>query len=297
MALQSTQNLPEVIRNYEKVAEMVNRREMDRFIAQIRSRWDPPSHEEEDRFEGWTSEGVFTKCVYDMAFYSHDRPQPVIDPNGTDAEVNEQVQTKPSLDEIIMNYVQKPLILPPLSITERQKLLENIKTGMKQQVSASQIDPTALELPQDLDILLSMARGINGAGVPAETAYTKLIYEFGENFVPNKMPDEVRSRGESAFLRASGYNDGSGRKVPIAAFKLGGCEQHRSVYYVLMQLKGRSKIHSDAEWQIWDRIDIEVEHFDNLADWLQHETKVIEEMEGGARRELVVEVSDRYPLW
>lgn len=98
--------LPEVITNYGQVAKMVNHREMDRFIARVRSRWDPPSHEEEYRFKGWTSESAFTKCVYQLAFYSHDCPQPVVDPNGnaTDAEVNEQVQTKPSLNEI-MNYV------------------------------------------------------------------------------------------------------------------------------------------------------------------------------------------------
>lgn len=295
MASQDTQTLPEVIRRYGEVAEIVNRREMDRFIAQVRSRWNPRSHEEEYRFEGWTDEGALTKCVYELAFYSQDRPEAIVDPNGSDAEVNEQVQIKPSLDEI-MNYVAKPLIVPPVSEIERQKVLRNIKAGLEQQTIASGIDPTALELPEDLEILLSTVKGINGAGVPAETAYARLVYEFGGDYPPDKMPEEVYLRGESIFARSFQYKDGSGREVPIAAFKLGGCEQHRSIYYVLTQNKGGTTITPQAKWQIWDRIDISLEQFSDLTEWLQFETKEIEETAGGGRRELVVEISDRYPM-
>lgn len=306
MASQTGQNLPEVIRRYGEVAEMVNHREMKRFIAEVRSRWNPRPHGkayEDYRFDGWTSEGALTKCIYDQAFYSHDRPQPrEIPPDASDAEWNEQVQIKPSLDEIV-DFVAKPLILPPLYDIHKREMLETIKIGLKQQVRASEVDSTALELPKDLEILFSLVKGINGAGVPAETAYTSLVYPFKGNIPPNiggsftKMPYDVNIRRKGwepldAPLRIVQPD----RRVPIAALHLGGCEQHRSIYYVLTQLDNSTAITSDAKWQIWDRILIEIEQYEDLAEWLEHETKMIEENDGETMmRELVV-MHERYPV-
>ncbi|KAK4608922.1 hypothetical protein CLAFUR4_14520 [Fulvia fulva] len=108
MASRSVSSLPEVIRHYSEVAEVVNHREMNRFIQDTRSRWDPPTHEKDYRFEGWTSEGALTKCIYQGVFWYHDRPQPVESWNASDAEIDRQIQIRPTLEEII-NFVAKPI--------------------------------------------------------------------------------------------------------------------------------------------------------------------------------------------
>jgi hypothetical protein len=302
MASHSTGSLPEVIRHYGEVAEMVNRREMNRFIAKIKSLWDPPSHEEEYRFDGWTSEGAFTKCIYDMALWAQDRPElPQPDESSTDAEWNEQVQIKPSLDEI-HDFVPKPLILPPPSDVVIRKRLETIKINMKQQAMASGVtDVTALQLPEDLEVLLSTVNGINAAGVPSETVYTQLVYPSGpvklpenppaepvelpKNLPPSEMPMDVSIRREESYGR-----------IPIAALHFGGCTQHRSIHYVLDHPVNNTEITPEAKWRIWDRINHSINQHDDLAEWLAHETKIIEEREGGAIREVVL-MFDRYPMW
>lgn len=280
------QSLSEVIRRYGEVAERVNYREMNRFIAQIRSRWDPRSHEEEYRFDGWTNEGAFTKCIYTEAFYWCYRPEPIIDQDASDAEQDGQIQIKPSLSEI-HDFIEKPLILPPLSEDRRREVLDNITIGMKRQAMASGITDTAiLELPKDLEMLLSLVRGINAAGVPSETAHLRLVEDFEGIGGHGTMPDDI--------LRCKG---GFGYPNPIAAFRLGSCKEHRArdIYYVLSQWEDRTEITSDAKWQIWDIVNLQDDVYHSLAEWLEHETKAIEKTEGWPMKGVVV-THDRYPV-
>lgn len=239
---------------------------MNRFIAKLRLL---PPQQEDYYFDGWTSEGALTKRAYREAFYSSDWPEIQPNENSSDAEWNEQVQITPSLDEI-HDFVRKPLVLPPLP--EAHKLLENIKFGMKQQAMASGVtDVTALQLPEDLEVLYSTVKGIIAAGVPTEHCYTTLVNASGLFYPPTEMSLDISIYGKESF-----------GKTAIAALRLGGCEQHRSIHYVLRQPVNDTEISPEARWQIWDRVDIEIAKYDNLADWLLNETKVIEETEGGA---------------
>ncbi|SMR41240.1 unnamed protein product [Zymoseptoria tritici ST99CH_1E4] len=188
MTSQNTSRLPQVIRRYGEVAEAVNHREMRRSVEEIAHRWKPPPHEEEYRCEGWTHEGAFTKTIYQEALNFFGGSGSCHSPGATEAEVHEQIQISPSLEDL-MDFVEEPLIEPPLSADRRKVLLENIKSGLKQQASSLGVDATNLELPEDLDVLYSTVMGINAAGVPAETNFTQLVYAHDERSrPPNEMP-------------------------------------------------------------------------------------------------------------
>lgn len=102
------------------------------------------------------------------------------------------------------------------------------------------------------------------------------------------MPyDVVLRRQRSSWPVRSG-------EAPIAALHLGGCEQHRSIYYVLSQSRTSVKIAPEATWQIWDRLFIEIECYDDVSEWLEHETMVTE-AEGPPVKEMIV-MYDRYPV-
>ncbi|EGP90812.1 uncharacterized protein MYCGRDRAFT_88601 [Zymoseptoria tritici IPO323] len=197
MTSQNTSRLPQVIRRYGEVAEAVNHREMRRSVEEIAHRWKPPPHEEEYRCEGWTHEGAFTKTIYQEALNFFGGSGSCHSPGATEAEVHEQIQISPSLEDL-MDFVEEPLIEPPLSADRRKVLLENIKSGLKQQASSLGVDATNLELPEDLDVLYSTVMGINAAGVPAETNFTQLVYAHDERSrPPNEMPYEMFIRRDS----------------------------------------------------------------------------------------------------
>lgn len=294
MASHRDEELARVIQRYGEVADMVNHREMKRFIQEIRQRWNPLPHEEDWRYEGWTDEGAFTRCIYTRAFYISALPEPDLNrPDITQAEEEGQVQFHPTLDEI-MDYVDKPLA-EPRPQSEITEMLNRQREAIQQQLRAAGFSATQAseaKLPADIGMLFSITNGINGAGVPSETAYTSLVYpDFGQNygdgyFGSREMPDVVR-------IRAKSHQQGRG-EMPIAAWQFGGCTQHRSVYYVLSLPDGKTEL-SSAKWKIWDLIDVEVNIYENLTEWLVHETEYVENESGGAAQELVV-TYDRYPV-
>ncbi|KAK4609719.1 hypothetical protein CLAFUR0_14517, partial [Fulvia fulva] len=242
MTSPTDQDLRAIVQHYGEVAELTNRRRMERFIEEIRQRWRPYSHEEDYRQEDWTDEGAFTKCIFQEAFYGHDQPK--MDRSRSDlswAEVEGQIQSNPSLGEI-MDFVRRPLTGPqPESV--RIEILGDLKEAMKRQLETSGIaDTSKLELPSDLEVLFSVVDRIRQAGVPLETAYTQLVYSLGTHRGATDMPYYVslsRRRHDELYC-------------PIAAFELGGGGQHRSTYYVLGQPSDCTELTSSATWQIWD---------------------------------------------
>jgi hypothetical protein len=208
-------------------------------------------------------------------------------PDQIEAEKEDQRKLKPNLEDII-TFVQRPLIMPPLSEDRSKRLLETFKAGIEQQAMASGVvDVTAMELPLDLEVLFSTVGGIYAAEVPSEIVYSQLIYAFqpgtnAQDMIPHRL----------SLIREDLKHPGD--EVPIAALHLGGCGQHRAIYYVLSQMSSSKEISPAARWQIWDVRHYQIEHFQDLQDFLMQETEEIES-EGPPVREIVV-LHNRYPL-
>ncbi|KJX95799.1 hypothetical protein TI39_contig1039g00005 [Zymoseptoria brevis] len=258
-----TSRLPEVIRRYAEVADAVNHREMRRFVEEIARRWRPPPHEEDYRHEGWTHEGAFTRCIYQEALRMSGGGR-CLAPGATEAEVNEQIQIDPSLEDI-MEFVDEPLMGPPLPADRRRLVLENIKSKLAQQAKKLGVDASNLQLPKDLESLYSAVNGVNGAGVPSETCCLEVF-----------LPRDERTRPTTCHTR---------------------CFFVATIYYVLTVPKRRAKIiPPEAKWMVWDQYHAERDEYNDLTAFLKHETRHVQESEGGARQEVVVFL-DRYPNW
>lgn len=214
MASHSDEELARVIHRYGEIADMVNHREMNRFIEEIRQRWKPGTHEEDWRYDGWTDEGAFTRCIYTEAFFDDAFPAPDPDtPGTTQAEQEGQVQFHPTIDEI-MDHVDRPLA-EPLPQSEIAEKLDRQRRAIQEQLRAADFSATQAseaKLPADIGPLFSITNGIKGAGVPTETADTSLVYrDFGSSryFARPEMPDEVRMRAKRHQQRRG--------EMPIAA--------------------------------------------------------------------------------
>lgn len=108
MAASNSGRLAAIIQRYGEVADAVNRREMKRFTDGARQGWAPePPEEWEPHGEGYTDEGAFALCVYDLAFGGSPERQGQL----CEAEKLDQVLLHPPLDAFV-DVIDKPLSNP-----------------------------------------------------------------------------------------------------------------------------------------------------------------------------------------
>ena len=127
---------------------------------------------------------------------------------------------------------------------------------------------------------MSLTNGVYGAGVPAGTAHTSLIYS-----IQSQRADLDKLRFISGWVARHDFK-------AVAAWEIGSCRQHRQILYTLCHHKGENV--AGAAWRIFDRDDVNLEHYDSLAYFLEHETEVIEECPGGHQQEHIIPL-DRCP--
>lgn len=130
---------------------------------------------------------------------------------------------------------------------------------------------------------MSLTDGIYGAGVPTETSRTVLVlplkYTWTHNVAPNTLAC-LSHRTEICGFTA------------LAAWEISYCqEQHRLIHYVFCYRNGRDggkENPTSASWRIFDQIDVEWEFYEDMAQFLQHETVNIEKRPGGAQRQQII---------
>lgn len=200
-----------------------------------------------------------------------------------EAEKKNQVLFR-TMDQLLGDVRHGPLFNPQ-SEGKITACLAALKAGLQRQADDTvSSEPISVELPADLEELLRVTDGISGAGVPSETADTWLVGGI------RGLEPERGKPGERHYL----YNWWRKHWVPFAAFELGGCTQHRQIYYVLCR-----DAHDDAApiaWRVMDRDDVELDVYNSLAEFLEHETLHIEERAGGHKQELIL-YDDRYPSY
>lgn len=76
--------------------------------------------------------------------------------------------------------------------------------------------------------------------------------------------------------------------------RIGGCTQHRDIYYVLCRKGKPADENSPLIWKIFDKDDVEVDVYDDLAHFIQEQTKYIEGRPGGHQQEHMF-LAERYP--
>lgn len=233
-------DLATIIHRYGEVANAVNRREMQRFIDVVKSKWHPEPEDPETKphLDGYTDAGRFNLEISPLAF---DDPDP---PRWTDAPLCEAEQynqvlllPEPALETFVV-WMPRPLADPAPSerIKERMRLL---RAFLREQVEEVSKDPhlaQVVDVPEDFHHLMSLTDGLQGAGVPAEIDQLELIHPFErqrpESGVRERISYWVRSRFQGTAL---------------AAWRIGGSFQHRSVYYVFCRKNGE-----EMEWKIFD---------------------------------------------
>ncbi|KAK5715872.1 hypothetical protein LTR15_009697 [Elasticomyces elasticus] len=275
-------DLAAIIQRYSEVADAVNRREMKRFIAEIRDNWEVlgPTDWHETWGEGYTFEGALALCVYALAFTDHNP-----DRQGRqlcEAEQMNQVLLDPPLDAFA-NEIPTPLADPP----PRGQMEEKFNS-LRAQLQAQYNDSPAsnrdeIHLPKDFRELMMMTNGIHGAGVPAETAYTVLVYPVNEHYAGPQSLRYISRRVES-----EGF-------VPLAGWEIGACQQHRQKHYVFCRDKGDTTS-DNGPWRIFDKAGVDCDVYANLADFLEHETAYVHEEPGGGQTEQVL-YHDTYPAF
>ncbi|KAK5675698.1 hypothetical protein LTS10_011798 [Elasticomyces elasticus] len=264
------EDLATIIQRYGRVAEAVNRREMERFTEEVRQMWasNPPEEEDWDpRGEGYTDEGAFTLCVYKLAFLGSPERQGQL----CEAEEKDQV-----LLHLPVNALAEQICAPlthPAPQGELEEKLSSLKAQLQDQLNQSVASNTrSIQLPKDFKDVMLMTNGICGAGVPAETAYTVLVYPLNEHYArPNSLRYILRRAESEGF-------------TPLAGWEIGSCQQHRQIYYVFCHKKGDTSP-DNASWRIFDKVDVVCDEYENLADFLQHETAYVEDNPGGAQQE------------
>ncbi|CZT14918.1 uncharacterized protein RCC_12264 [Ramularia collo-cygni] len=277
-----------VIERYGEVAKSVNQREFKRFIEELRQKWNPPPPAEEEwedgyRGEGWTDEGAFALCFYQQA--TSDSTPPRQGPL-CEAEEQNQVLLRP-VDSLIDDIRPGPLVnpLPEETIVEA---LASLREAIQRRVNEnSPSEDISVELPTDFEQLLRITNYIGGAGVNSETANTYLVGGIDSLAATGSMNKWEKWFPWTAVLNRRDFK-------PFAAWQLGGCNQHRQIYYVL----GRDLNDNTAPitWKVFDRNDVEMELFENLTEFLHHETQHIEQTPGGHKQEHIL-FSDAYPTW
>lgn len=216
-------SLQTIIHRYAQVADEVNQKEFKRFTQEIRAKWHPlpPAQDEWEegyRGEGWTDEGAFTLCVYQLSTGS-DKPHREEGPL-CEAEKRNQVLFRRPLESLIDDYWKKPL-REPLLENEIVEGLARLRDGVQRQLSEDAAD---VDLPEDFESLMRITNGVHGAGVPSETAYTVLVKPLGAHSVERYMPGEGPNSSEGAevtFWRQDGF-------TPFAAWKIGELRESAS---------------------------------------------------------------------
>ncbi|KAK4565765.1 hypothetical protein LTR86_003614 [Recurvomyces mirabilis] len=279
MASRISEDLAATIHRYAEVANMVNRREMTRFIQDVRQRWHPEPLEdwEPPRPEGYTDEGAFNLCVYELAFGGR---EPHRDGELCEAEFKNEVLLR-STDDLV-DLIPKPCT-DPAPQSEVQERLHTLRGLLQEQLNQPPAtDGMAIQLPKDFEELVSLTNGINGAGVPSETAYTELIRPLDQHYTNADMLKRI-----SRWVVFRSY-------ALLAAWELGGCVQHRRIYYVLCH-KTSTEQPALASWRVFDQDDVSVDTYESLAVFLQHETNFVEERPGGAKQKHVIQDLN-YPI-
>ena len=119
MAALEDMDLAATIQRYGQVAEAVNRREMERFIQEVRQKWDPePPEGWEPRGEGYTDEGALALYIYCLAFEQDPDRQGQL----SEAEKLDQVSLQPPIHAFV-DEIPKPLEPPPTVTEIRQRLV------------------------------------------------------------------------------------------------------------------------------------------------------------------------------
>ncbi|KAK4887984.1 hypothetical protein LTR27_013058 [Elasticomyces elasticus] len=144
-----------------------------------------------------------------------------------------------------------------------------------------------LQLPNDFKELMRVTNGINGAGVPSETADTVLVYpidEHSERFKDGNMLTDVADRLPYYTVLAAWLIGDSDR-----------CTQRfRMIYYVFCY--ENQKGIETASWRIWDNLGPGWDMmYKNMAEFLGYERENVEEREGGAATLHVLD-SDSYTV-
>lgn len=281
MAPQSSRydELPAVIKRYGEVADAVNRREMQRFIDEVMSKWHPETEDEaiEPHLDGYTDAGAFNLHIYQLAFGDVDPPRPTDRPL-CDAENGNQVLLQPPVESLV-DLIPKPLADPSPS-NEVTVKLEALETALRKQAEASR-SMQKVYLPQDFATLMTSTNGVVGAGVPSETAHLELIFPLERQDVKPGVLEHlafwVRSRGQG---------------TPIAAWKIGACIQHRNIYYVLCQ----SADAVSPSWKIFNHVDVEIDVHEDLTRFIRHEIERVEKRPGGAIMGEIL-IYDSYPIF
>ncbi|KAK4948832.1 hypothetical protein LTR10_012205 [Elasticomyces elasticus] len=275
------QDLAAIIQRYGQVANAVNQREMERLIEEVRQKWatNPPPEVEHlyKRGEGWTEEGAFALCIRDIAgLWIPDRQG-----QRCEAEEMDQVLLHVPVDELV-NEIPAPLADPaPLDKMVEKAVLLRAQLQTQSDQSASS-NTRNIELPEDFKELMSVTNGINGAGVPAVTDQTVLVHSLN-----NQRAGPTSLEYISDSLKRRGY-------VAQAGWELGSSHQHRQIYYVSCHKTNDTDDANDS-WRIFDRADVNIDMYESLAHFLQHETAYVEENPGGAQQNYMV-VRDCYPF-
>ncbi|KAK4911156.1 hypothetical protein LTR49_020228 [Elasticomyces elasticus] len=144
-----------------------------------------------------------------------------------------------------------------------------------------------LQLPNDFKELMRITNGIDGAGVPSETAGTVLVYPIDEH--SKSFKDEYLLSHARKLL--SCY-------TVLAAWLIGDsdrCTQRNRMIYYVFCYEHRKGIET-ASWRIWDNKGPGWDTmYKNMAEFLGYETESVEEEEGGAATLHVLD-SDSYTV-
>lgn len=299
--------LKSIVARYGQVAKSVNRKEFNRFIAQIRDKWDPFINEEDSedtrpqnyRHPGWTEECAFAMCVYTQMFDS--KP---LHPEGAvlcEAEEEGQVLFRP-VESFIEDF-RGPLF-EPCGEEEIGERLGFLRECLQKQFYGLMPGDHGIrvELPEDFRELMRLTDGVEAAGVPSETAHLHLVGSRKYHYADEHMPGEGGHSYESSE-RARWRVDGI---EAFAAWMLGNDrELWRRIYYVLCRESSSEKQSKTDEgeeeeeaplgWKVIDRYDIEMDVYDNLSQFLQHATDHIEAIPGGHWSQCPLDLHDKYP--
>lgn len=277
MTAAASNSLAAIVHHYEEVALATNKREMKRFISEVRKRWAVPSEEEGyERHEGWSDEGAFNMCIFDLALGK----KPQREGRLCEAETRGQILLSPKADEVV-NLIEKP-VANPLPAQAAKELLQVLQSRLLQQAAGHDI--AAKVPPADFVELLSIANGIHSAGVPSETAFGALVHP---------LRAQIESLAHPEILRWVRYRVEGLRKVLLAGWRIGGCYNFRNIFYILSyEREGGSA--ATADWTIWDLNDAETDVFEDLGEYLQFATRSAE-FPGGHAQECMILEGNRFP--
>ena len=280
--------LETAVQRYAEVANAVNERGMQRFIDRIVSDSNPEPESEytEPHYDGYTDVAAINLYIYQIAFQDMDPPR---EEPRCEAERYNQVLLRPPITSLL-DCIPKPLADPPPS-DQVLAQLECINAALRQQVEvAGTMQPAQLELPQDFRTLMTLTNGIQAAGIPAETQQTILVYPLELQRVEAKALDAISSWLQREF------------KLAVAAWEIGGSRQHRKIYYVFCHASSDGNYVSEdnklsPKWSVVNRVDIEMDVYEDLAHFLRHETESVELTPGGAIVEEMMLGHESYPIW